>query len=392
MARVVTWGAGGTYAGLYAAWTGETRDDDIQFLQTGTATDSSSLTHIDQNGYSVTITGNGDLYTNTFSGSTFVFSGSVQASGDIVIEHLNASTVGGVYIGYTTGTLSGFSIDVRYNKWELSRTSTLFNCSDNTSGYVKINYYANHFIWSGIPSSNYYIFNFSSGLGGKIPAGCLVHIEDNFITHTTGHTNAYVIGISGTPDGTISMRRNYCTGFSTDHTFYIGAEANILNSVTDTYTDYAEADISATHDSISFDLTNFLSITPSSELYGIPKSTSVLYIDATQISDIPDNIVGLNGETVDHRAAGAYTPAVVINPPTGISFTPTASGVNVTWTNTVQAGYPNTEIYWESISALSAFETPRATVGSGVVEYTIPYSQLQAVSSTLAYLRMTHGE
>lgn len=391
MAKTMTWGTGGTYTGLYSAWIAAVWDEDIIFEQVGTASDVNVIRSINQNGYSAIIRGNGDLYTNTSTGSCFTWSslGYNGITGNVTLEHLNIKSAGGFFIEFTAGSLTGFTLSIRYCKWELSRdNSNLFNWSIDNSAFSHIYFYGNDIKWTASPTSNFSIISYSYNY-----VGTLSYIEDNFFQLTTADNNCFVLYATiNNPDNSITLKRNYAYGFANSSNVYFGTTklAAISGYSTEMYIDFTDSDITATHQNVAFSTLNFESVSIGQSNYGIPKQGSVVYDDASQTSNITDNIIGLNGVAVNYRAAGPYTPEIQIRPPTGIAYTTEATGIKVTWTpySPAQTGYEDVGIYYETIPDESAFATLRATVPKGTNEYTIPYSEL--TSDLLWYVRLTH--
>jgi hypothetical protein len=138
------------------------------------------------------------------------------------------------------------------------------------------------------------------------------------------------------------------------------------------------------------DTSNFVSVSVGIEGYYIPRFDSIMYIDATQDTNILANILGLNGLTVTHRAAGAYTPEENILSPINVDFEKIPNiGIKVTWTNTVQPAYPSTDIYFEDTPARSSFNVPKKIVGLGVEEWTFLYTELGGID--IQHLRLSHS-
>lgn len=385
MAITLTFGSGGTYADPYLAYnsTPATWSDAYILDQVGACTYSTSITlgSKDQNGFSLTIQGNGDTITCNTN-----FISVTSANGSAYIQDCTLTTTG-YSINITSANNAGanaFELHFRRSKITTSQNRTLY-FNSSTFNFGKVNFYAND-ITTAVAITD---FIFMTGFVADSNQN--LYVEDNFYTHTGGGTLEIIDSASEAIEDAQSMffRRNY----------FISPQA-ILNDfaylssidgfVDDTYTSSACADISATHDEIPFTTDNFLSITGSDPEYGIPKAGSPVYDDALQTTNIPDNLLGLNGVTVDYRAAGAYTPETQIQPPTGIAYTTEATGIKVTWTpySPAQAGYEDVGLYYETIPDESAFTTLRATVPKGTNEYTIPYSEL--TSDFLWYVRLTH--
>lgn len=391
MAVTLTFGAGGTYANPVLA-----RDaipalmtDNYILSQVGAVATYSNVffvshSGLDQAGYSITVQGNGDP---------------IDCTVDFIYIYLN--TTGSVYFQGLTVECDTF-ISVRdsntnNNNYEFHARRNLvthinpefveFPSSDKETGFGKFFVYQNYTKGTASTLSWLLLYSFSGDLNQQL------YFEDNFIEHTGVSTMKLVSGLgtdyqSGAQ--TIHFRRNYVKiAGATVQNDYVYL-ADISNFVTDTYTNVPCTDISATHDEIPFDANNFRSVDALSEVYGIPKPGSPVYDDATQVTDIPDNIADIKGRAVDYKAAGCYAPIEVIEPPTGLAYTPEATGIRLSWTPyaPAQSGYEDVSVFWELIPDESEFTAPKANVLKSTNSYLIPFSELDA--SPVWYARVSH--
>lgn len=383
--KIMTWGVGGSYATLKAAWDAAVWDDDILFQQTGTASNSVNLTYKNQNGYTAIVKGNGEACTI----GSFLFTTSGTPNGDLILEDLVCSSYGLYYFTFSGIVQSLYKFIVR--RCEITLTGedgcVLYNMS---SGYKEIEIYTNVFYnnFSPVFARGVLAFRMSD-----LPLGYRISVEDNFII-TNGSGNRYGFEITATSySGDAIMRRNYIKDAPSNHAF-LGNASAFSNSTTDTYCSFLESSVTTTHDDIAFSTDNFISTGTEDPLYGVPKFGSPVYDDATQVSEIAENISGLNGIPIgpnSHRAAGPYTPPILVNPPTGVLAEYTGIGVKITWTDsaTNDPGYESVYIYYETVSAESAFTIPKDSVVGGTQTYTISYVELS--SAPVWYVRLQHG-
>jgi hypothetical protein len=142
---------------------------------------------------------------------------------------------------------------------------------------------------------------------------------------------------------------------------------------------------------IAYSLANFITFGANDDLYNVPKVDSVLSVNASQTSNITDNIVGINAIPITNRVVGCYAQPILVNPPTNVTSNITKDGVVLTWIDAVgnTSGYEKVYIFWETTSAESSFVTEKKIVNGGIQTYTIPYSDL--TGSNLWYVRMEHG-
>lgn len=384
----VTWGSGGTYSNLKAALDAQTfGSDDFLLEQVGTATDSAniSLVNYDLGGYTLIVRGNGDLWTcsTTASQGTITLGG---VTGNIYFEDLNIDVnqnpsypfFNVTYLAAVTGNFDFHfrrcTVDL-YGRYFLTATA-----ADKV--FANIYVYANDFTLSYASALDWFSI---TGLS----AYTSIYIEDNILMSTSTSFSGFMKAGNSIIASQISMRRNYF-GLNLIGSFFADdTSALVVNGPSDNFSATEDSRLDATNDEIAFSTDNFESLIPSELLYARPKMTSILYTGASQTTDIADNIVGINGYTVDHMAAGPYTPLTIVNPPTGVSTEYGVDGVTVTWTDTVQSGYEKVYLYWETVPVESAFATSKANVNGGVETYTIPYSEL--TSSAVWYLRLKHG-
>lgn len=393
MATTMTWGAGGTYTGLVSAYAAITWNDDIVLEQVGTATDTSrvDLTS-DQNGYSLIIKGNGDLYTNSYStgsnitGLATFYASSASLTGDITIEDLNTDCGGFIHklmtLSYTT-TTGVYNVVVRRCFLKNNTNQTYAESNQiyiGGAGINEIHFYCNDldFLNLGVTGGVNYSYIYLDGT--------ISYAEDN-ILRATNTTSGTKFGIR--PSGTAChIKRNYFRNLPSNAVFY----SLPTSGQDDTYSDNVDSNLSPyNHDQIAFSTDSFLSVSIGNPNYGIPKAGSPVYDDATQTSNIPDNLVGLNGVAVTYRAAGPYTPSPVINPPAITGYSKEPSGNKVSWTpySPAQEGFENVEVFWETIEPESAFQVSKATVAKGTNFFVIPYDQ---IVGSLNYVRVRHTE
>lgn len=396
MATTVTWGSGGTYATLKAAWDAVTWNDDHIFDQVGTSTESSQITYRDRGGYSATIRGNGDLVTMSYgsTGEHTIKITPTALSGDITFEYLNISITGslGGFLKVTSTSSTSYKVVVRYNK--AVKNGTVSFSGDVTVGIMT--FLQN----SSSNTQEVYGNDFDCTLAtpsGGVQASVIAaleptptYVEDNLLTGA----NAAFTDFAALRVALAHIRRNYLKNFQNDHAFFLPGTLGVPSSGRDdTYCDHAsDAYITdVTHLGLAFDTTNFLSITPGESDYGIPKPGSPTYDDALQTTNIPENLVGLNGLTVDYRAAGPYTPDKIITPPTNLAYELLSNGVKLTWTpaSPAEPGYEDVDVFWELIASASSFDTPKAHVNKGSTEYVIPYSSL--TDSPIWYAGLKHA-
>lgn len=385
MAKTLTWGTGGTYSSLVSAWNAAVWDDDIIFEQVGAASQSTLVGHKEQNGYTATIQGNGDTLTT----STFLFyMNGTQATGNIYIQDLVVDqnyTNGYIFRVVYTGAPTSYVAHIRRCKFTTT-TARVMWVDNLAGGYSEVNMYACE--CTSDASATSALFDISAN---AIVSGTSVYVED--IRFTTPISNVRTIFKSGSSSiaGTIDIKRIYCDGFNADATLTDATTVTALGAfASDMFTSYSDTNLPVGNTGLAFSTDNFLSVTPADPDFGIPKQGSPVYDDASQTSNIADNILGLNDVAVDYRAAGPYTPETQIQPPTGMAYTTEATGIKVTWTpySPAQTGYEDVGVYYETIPDESAFTTLRATVLKGTNEYTIPYSEL--TSAPLWYVRLTH--
>lgn len=386
MAKTLTWGSGGVYSNLKAAWDDAVWDDDIIFEQVGTATDNTAMSEKARGGYTAIVRGNGDTWTKSTGTNLFEIP---AANGSLILEDLTYSHTTATYAThafYTTagGSDNGYKLVVRRCNFTVKHSHLI---RYDSGGFSDIEIYANDFtITSSYNDAFIAIFD-------TTPSFVYMYIEDNFFSRTTSGT-LKILRIDF-PTRTI-FRRNYAYGsFSSNGIFHDASSATCVDGISQNFCSFVDSYINGydtTHDEIAFTLDNFLSVTGrgTDPNYGIPKVGSPVYDDASQTTNIPDNLVGLNNVAVDYRAAGPYTPETQIQPPTGIAYTTEDTGIKVTWTpySPAQAGYEDVGVYYDTIPDESAFTTLRATVLKGTNEYTIPYSEL--TSNPLWYVRLTH--
>lgn len=386
---ILTWGSGGTYADPKAAWdaTPATWLEAYQFLQVGTATMAAyiDITTKDQNGYNAVFTGNGDLLTVTSNSLIYAQNTAGAVTGSLYWEWTTFDqTVSGslnfLHLSLKN-TTNSFECHFRYNKGTIKQENFLYTATYSV-GFSKFFVYGNDVTLSYGGASH--VIDTMSFRGFD----CNIYFEDNLFYALNGGV-VYILYMGGTGYQTggeaFHIRRNYYRGQNPSIAGTYASYAEYIH--TDNYADGTYAPF-GDHDQLPFDTTQFESINVGTELYGIPKQTSLMYIDATQTSDIADNIVGLNGESVAHMAAGPYTPIAITLPPTNLQYTKEPTGILVTWTPTIQEDYKRTKVYWETTSDPSSFASPKTIVNDGVTEYLIPTAELSGAS--LWYVGLKH--
>jgi hypothetical protein len=363
--RVVLFGAGETYTALHSAWVSEPRDDYIIFRATSDTSCSTFNNNIDQGGYQV------DIDLNGFDinwGVTFCILLNYEATGDINIyggSFSGDASNGLLYFNDTTGSqLTAFKVSCH----------DIHTDTDGELLYEAISpSWANINIWNinGNVNDRYVYKNTTTP----------VYFED--ITLDGNNIVGYINHDSSVAASAFHAKRVYIRA-SGNSIF-----ANFTPDASDFYIDGNDTEIPIGNRGIAFSEDNFVSIVEANPNYAEPLETSIMWTGADQTTNIPENVLGLNGRTVDRRAAGAYTPEPQILPPTNITRTREPEGLRVTWTNTVQAEYPKTSLYWEPTSPQSSFTTAKVVKDSGVTEHIIPWIELS--SHNLWYLRAIHS-
>lgn len=394
----ITFGSGGTYTNPYTAYTSlpSTFVDDYLLLQVGTVSSYSGTMNnlnTDYAGYTLIMQGNGDKITCS---STFFKAGG-PSTGNVYIQDFNF-VLGSRFFetSSTTSPSNDFEFHFRRNNitGEGAVAATVALELSMYTGFSKSYIYANNI---KIVKSNATIwFIWLDGYKGGATED--VYIEDNFFEYNSTSTTNYFVYSDGViyQAGALSLtfKRNYVNTtnatLTNTHTYL----SDMSGLMTDTYTNANCSDFSVAHVGILFTVDNFLSIGESDNLYGVPKLGSVVYDDATQDTGILENVVGLNGISIgpnSHRAAGPYTPPILVNPPTGVLAEYTGTGVKITWTDSVlnNPGYESVYIYYETVSVESAFTIPKDTVVGGTQTYTIPYTELS--TAPVWYVRLQHG-
>lgn len=375
--KTVTWGATGTHATLKAAWDGTTFDDDVLFQQVGVSTETASISYKNFDGLSVIVRGNGDVVTYS-AYPLFDITTTVVLSGKLYIEDLNFSGVS------STGLIKvNTSDDVSTTTSELHVRSNILSaglvCTKNSKGgFRKIYYYQNlHYITNNTSSLQLIAAHPDND----------INIEDNAFICSGTQTSEHIGAVLDQANlNRFRIKRMYVSGkASVMSNTYIATYPDIA----EIYTSTNDTDVPVGNRSITLSTDNFVSITIGNEDYLVPKATSVLYTGASQTTNIPENVIGLNGITTTRHTVGCMSTPPQILTPTGVTITQTLSGVAITWTNTVQVGYEKTYIYYETANADSLFVTPKASTLSGVTTYTIPYSAL--VGNERWYIRLAHG-
>lgn len=388
--KTVTFGNGGDYTAPSTAYTSVVWDDDILFLQVGVSSDSNWFNVSGQNGYSAIFQGNGDAISVNTGADSWFNCQNAHPSGDLIIEHctiiVNGADTPIINNTRTGATASSYKHIIRYCDITLNTGGKLYTGGSNNLSKLWI--YGNHIRPNRVSPGSVGIINLASTLY----ANTSIAIEDNFFDRSAAAASGYKVFRLSSNTSTNSINRNYVNGgFNSNSTLWDATTALASGATTDNYCSYVDTDLSVTHDEILFSTDNFLSIGTLDPLYGVPKSGSPVFDDATQLTNIPDNVIGLNGIPVNYRAAGPYTPPVQINPPTGLTASYTGTGVLIEWTDysPVQVGYEKVNVFYETVSIESAFTTAKATVNGGVEEYTIPYAELTA--SPVWYVRLSHG-
>jgi hypothetical protein len=309
---------------------------------------------------------------------------------------ITAAPTGSIYINGLTvkstasnKTFIAISQSSSTTSYRLFVNSCLYNEGGNTSSQFFTTFQNKAY-------SSVDIFNCVVHRGGtgtialiKLQTAEVVHFEDCMWDDFGDYNNKFIQCLNSAEE-TLFVKRIYCkTGADSQHTLDAGAllAPNITNEI---FTKYLDTDLNTDHTGLAWSTDNFISIVAENPDYGVPQPLSTMTTEATQDTNIPENIIGLNGVTVGTRAAGCYTPNLYVLSPTGVTVTPEETGNRVSWTNTVQAEYPNTKIFWETVPAGSAFVTPKAEVEEGVTEFLVPFSQL--ATSPLWYTRLTHSE
>lgn len=385
----LTFGSGGAYADFPTAFAAATWNDDHLFLQVGAASHASSWYDVQRNGYTAIIKGNGDTYTISTTSCAFRFT-NIAATGDFIMEdlvfsHSSNSLESVILLSTNTGVTTSFSFVFRRNRGSVKYVDFVFGGDSN---FNILDFYANDISMNTDWFNNLgRTFRFNSA----VHPTAFINIEDNKINRVGTAAPAQTVFYSAAPTQ-MRVKRNYVHGnWSTDALFTDATSRTIDGGAADTYCSFSDQYITATHDDILFTTDNFISIGESDPLFAVPKEGSPVYDDATQTSNITDNVVGLNGIPVSYRSAGAYTSPIQINPPTGLAAEYTGTGVKLTWTDyaPVQVGYEKVNVFYEIVSVESAFTTAKATVDGGVEEYTISYAEL--TTFPIWYVRLSHG-
>lgn len=371
--NTVTWGTGGDYATLAAALAAyDFSTGSVIMLQVGASSETGDVITqaLDFQGYTCWIKGNKD-YTTSID-SRFLYINAGKLNGVLYVEgmKIDSSSVSTAFIetNNTTGVASE-SIAF-YNN--LIDTTVAEIIKTNSTTAETIYFYNNE-------CSCFKVINKSTDTEN-------IYIEDCFFfaTATTGD----LMTVTGTTSASkLYVRRVYITALTT--LFSADIETSSPSISSEVYTDSSTTEVDAVNRSIAFTDANFNSVSPNNIEYGVPKTTSVLTITATQGTNIPDHNVGANAVTITTWAVGPYKPRVYLSLPTDISVDNLQSGVRVSWVNNADPGYEKTYLYWETVSVDEAFQVPKATVAAGLTEYEIPYSQL--TESNIWYLRVTHG-
>jgi hypothetical protein len=389
--KTVTWGATGTHATIKAAWDATTFDDDVLFEQVGTSTEAARIEHKALNGYTIIIRGNGD--TVSASAPLFYINTSSAITGKLYIENITASITSSfvTYQCNSTSASSGAELHIRTNNITSSSYSGgavfVFAVAAN-GGFSKVNLYQNIVDVSG--TATFDVVKITDSVGTSVSGS----IEDNiFYSSAGGATGTIVFSsvtfINGNGLAQYSIKRVYTHGFSTGNAIGSGIGSYTVGATTEVYTSNDDSEVQEANRSILFSTDNFVSISSGDTDYLVPKATSVLYTAASQTTNITENTIGYNGVTTTRHTVGCMSTPPQILPPTGVTVTQTLGGVVINWTNTVQAGYEKTYIYYETANSDSLFVAPKATTLSGVTTYTIPYSALTGYGRW--YVRLAHG-
>jgi len=368
--KTVTFGSGGDYSGVAQAYAAETWDDDVLFLEVGDSVITAQLSGVDQLGATAIIRGAGfDIATGGFAFASLTG----KQNGTIIFEYLNILGAGGAGI-HIYQTIDGGigKVIVRYNK--IVATGKGVDIRECLNDGVDV--YGNH-----ITSSTY-------SIEFRDIHSRPVNVEDNmFVAATTG-TSGSMYQYTGRSMAGVAVRRNYVFK-NDDNAPLVNGLQLLQNFVDETFSNSASTVLDIDNRDKSFDSTEFRSTIEGTTLYGIPLPSSTMYTTASQDTNIPDNIIGLNMIKVGYRAAGCFTPPVFIESPNGVSVEYLDLGVKLTWTNNTVTGYLKTNIFWEIVDIESAFDTIKATVDEGVTTYTVPYAQFAA--SPVWYVRLSHG-
>lgn len=393
----LTYGAGGVYTNLNTAHqsTPSIWGDVYKLKQVGDCVETSDnildLDTKDQNGYDLIV--EGDLqYTHTLSPS-FSFSilrveGSAR-TGNVVVHDCSFASVSTsvnnsvVYIGGSVA-VNSYTLQIQLCDFDLGDARLVYV----TGSYIDVPAFTNTYIYAcrfrrtGSTASPVCFLDQTSGYSGIWD----IHLEDVTILNPLDTTCTLFTLDNAAHADRIHLKRIYAENITT-----LASGAEPSDASTEVFVSTNITSVVTDNRGHTWDTSNFFSVSYGDILYGVPNVNSTMTTTASQTTNIPDNIVGLNGIPVSNKAAGAYTPPVFVNPPTDISVEYTGTGVKIMWTDSVlnNPGYENVYIYYETVSAESAFAIPKDSVLGGIQTYTIPYADLSGAS--VWYVRLQHG-
>lgn len=395
----ITWGTGGTYATprLARLATPATWATDYEFLQVGPATESAGridLSDRNQNGFKMIIRGNkADTYTHSYSSGFIRLQG---ATGDVIVEDLTFTTTNSGFANF--GGASGWvntSYKFTVRRCVFTMGSDYLMSSDGgsvISSMRKIELYACKAIFTTINQRDLIANSYGNW---SIASDTTFFIEDILYGNsTTAICNILsdILMSSSTNHTKFLFSRCYSNDIESTTKYPASAPPAGHSMYTELFfaSNEPNVNVNSNHKNISYSTANFISLDPANAGYLIPRSDSILYTGASQDTNIPENVTGINGVTITHRAVSPYASPEQVPAVTGLASATVHNGVLISWNPAPDPDFPRSFIYWEKTNAPTAFVSPKATVTAGVNQYLIPTEQLAGASTW--YVDVRHGE
>jgi hypothetical protein len=210
-------------------------------------------------------------------------------------------------------------------------------------------------------------------------------IEDNILISSATAPKLISGAIRQARAEKIFFKRNYLTGAS--GTAFIPGVEFCPNVFSETFLGFSEtnAGTPANRENIVYSTANFISLDPTNAGYLVPRADSILYTAASQDTNIPENVVGINGVTITRRAVSPCASPGQIPAAAGVTAVQSDAGVVITW----EASTLRTLLYWAMNVGDIEDMAPLATVDAGVTTYLIPKESLTASASWWVDVR--HG-